>query len=181
MQCQSSSSSSASLPPPYWATKKGGGLVLLGCFPPSSLVPTHSRLRDSRGGKVWRGAAFAGHTGSPQPTLRLFATSSCLLPSLPRPPVHLITEASSCAAAGVSLRLSSPDLRATAARAVARLALLHLTVCVQSQNFEEGFALHPWRFAFVRFCCLFHFFFSGERRGGGPHPPEEEDVKRESV
>lgn len=61
-------------------------------FSPSSLVPTHSRLRDSRGGKVWRGAAFARPTGSPQPPLRLFATSSCLLPSLPRPPVHLITE-----------------------------------------------------------------------------------------
>lgn len=138
--------------------------MLSGCFPPSSLVPTHSRLRDSRGGKVWRGAAFAGPTGSPQPNTPTVCHLLLPPPSLPRPPVHLITEASSCAA-GASLRLSPPDLlRAPAARAVARLALLHLTDCVQSQNFEEGFALRPGRFAFVRF-CLFHFifFFFGER------------------
>lgn len=77
----------SSLPPPYWATKKreGGARAFRVFFSPLSLVPTHSRLWDSRGGKVWRGAAFARPTGSPQPSLGLFATSSCLLP-LPSPP-----------------------------------------------------------------------------------------------
>lgn len=139
--------------------------MLLGCFPPSSLVPTHSRLRDSRGGKVWRGAAFAGPTGSPQPTLRLFATSSCLLPSLPRPPVHLITEASSCAARA-SLRLSPPDLRAPAARAVARLALLHLAVSVCSRRTSK-WGLRCGRgvsllFGFVVYFISFFFSERGE-------------------
>lgn len=47
---------------------------------------------------------------------------------------------------------------------------------MQSQNFKEGFALRPGRFAFVRFCCLFHFiifFLESASRGGGPHPPEK--------
>lgn len=148
----------------------------------SSLLPRIRSRNPARQGDVSPGAQSGRRWAPNQEVAPLYPSAlPTRLLSLPRPPVHLITEASSCAAAGVSLRLSSPDLRATAARAVARLALLHLTVCVQSQNFEEGFALHPWRFAFVRFCCLFHFFFSGERRGGGPHPPEEEDVKRESV
>lgn len=85
----------SSLPPPYWATKKKGrgGLVLSGCFSPPHPLSPLTRSSGTRAAARF-GEGLRSRDPRARPSLHWDCSPPPLAssPSLPRPPVHLITE-----------------------------------------------------------------------------------------